>query len=72
MVFLADLFFSKGSLLLWDSRTPHGNWPNESSQWRMVQYTGMFPAPDDQRLQARRSVRKRKRKRHKQKTKNQK
>ncbi len=27
-----------GSLLIWDSRIPHGNYPNESSQFRMVQY----------------------------------
>jgi len=34
-----------GSLLMWDSRTPHGNFPNESSDFRIVQYTGMFPVP---------------------------
>jgi len=30
---------------MWDSRTPHGNFPNESSDFRIVQYTGMFPVP---------------------------
>jgi len=34
-----------GSLLMWDSRTPHGNYPNEGSDFRIVQYTGMFPVP---------------------------
>jgi len=39
-----------GSVLMWDSRLPHGNWPNNSSEWRMVQYTGLFPVPDDERF----------------------
>jgi len=37
-----------GSLLMWDSRTPHGNFPNESQHFRIVQYTGMFPVPNDE------------------------
>jgi len=40
-----------GSLLMWDSRTPHGNYPNESSNFRIVQYTGMFPVPQNKDLQ---------------------
>ena len=42
-----------GSLLIWDSRLPHGNYPNESSQFRMVQYITFFPAgekTEDERL----------------------
>jgi len=35
----------KGSILLWDSRLPHGNWPNDSKEFRIVQYTGMYPVP---------------------------
>jgi len=27
-----------GSLLIWDSRTPHGNYPNEGEGFRMVQF----------------------------------
>eukprot|EP01052_Picozoa_sp_SAG31_P028679 SAG31_NODE_2789_length_5089_cov_4.516433_1_plen_400_part_00 len=34
-----------GSVCLWDSRTPHGNFPNESNQWRLCQYIGLHPAP---------------------------
>jgi len=30
-----------GSLLIWDSRTPHGNYPNEGFDWRMVMYVTM-------------------------------
>jgi len=39
------IFMRKGSILMWDSRTPHGNYPNESNGFRIVQYTGMFPVP---------------------------
>lgn len=34
-----------GSAVLWDSRTPHGNFPNTSTSWRMCQYMGFHPAP---------------------------
>jgi len=34
-----------GSALLWDSRTPHGNFPNTSPGWRLCQYIGFHPAP---------------------------
>lgn len=34
-----------GSVVLWDARTPHGNYPNESGQWRICQYMGLHPAP---------------------------
>lgn len=34
-----------GSAVLWDSRTPHGNFPNSSPGWRMCQYLGFHPAP---------------------------
>jgi ectoine hydroxylase-related dioxygenase (phytanoyl-CoA dioxygenase family) len=39
------IFMRKGSILMWDSRTPHGNYPNESNGFRIVQYTGMYPYP---------------------------
>jgi len=32
---------------MWDSRTPHGNYPNQSNGFRIVQYTGMFPVPNE-------------------------
>eukprot|EP00051_Salpingoeca_urceolata_P023764 m.408878 g.408878 ORF g.408878 m.408878 type:complete len:362 (-) comp20150_c5_seq3:736-1821(-) len=35
----------KGSFVIWDSRLPHGNWPNEDDSFRMVLYLTMFPAP---------------------------
>eukprot|EP00656_Telonema_subtile_P044920 TRINITY_DN51189_c0_g1_i1.p1 TRINITY_DN51189_c0_g1~~TRINITY_DN51189_c0_g1_i1.p1 ORF type:complete len:167 (+),score=20.59 TRINITY_DN51189_c0_g1_i1:146-646(+) len=34
-----------GSVVLWDSRLPHGNFPNESGKWRLCQYLGFHPAP---------------------------
>jgi hypothetical protein len=34
-----------GSACLWDSRTPHGNFPNASQGWRLCQYLGFHPAP---------------------------
>ena len=36
----------KGSLLVWDSRLPHGNFPNNSDQMRIVQYLHMAPIAD--------------------------
>ena len=33
-----------GGLLIWDSRLPHQNWPNESAdEFRFVQYVTFFP-----------------------------
>jgi len=43
--YTTKIFMRKGSILMWDSRTPHGNYPNESNGFRIVQYTGMFPVP---------------------------
>mmetsp|Transcript_735 Transcript_735/g.1074 ORF Transcript_735/g.1074 Transcript_735/m.1074 type:complete len:328 (+) Transcript_735:93-1076(+) len=44
----------KGSLILWDSRTAHGNWPNQgSSEWRKVWYVTFYPRPDDPKLRKR-------------------
>ncbi len=37
----------KGSLLVWDSRLPHGNFPNNSSGMRIVQYLHMAPVADE-------------------------
>jgi hypothetical protein len=36
----------KGSLLVWDSRLPHGNFPNNSNGMRIVQYLHMAPVSD--------------------------
>eukprot|EP00008_Paramoeba_atlantica_P013275 CAMPEP_0201480434 /NCGR_PEP_ID=MMETSP0151_2-20130828/4913_1 /ASSEMBLY_ACC=CAM_ASM_000257 /TAXON_ID=200890 /ORGANISM="Paramoeba atlantica, Strain 621/1 / CCAP 1560/9" /LENGTH=235 /DNA_ID=CAMNT_0047862279 /DNA_START=492 /DNA_END=1199 /DNA_ORIENTATION=- len=34
----------RGGLLIWDSRLPHQNWPNESAdEFRFVQYVTFFP-----------------------------
>jgi len=35
---IVKIFMRKGSLLVWDSRLPHGNYPNESPDFRAVQY----------------------------------
>jgi len=32
-----------GSLVIWDSRLPHCNFPNDSDKFRYVQYVKMFP-----------------------------
>lgn len=37
----------KGSLLVWDSRLPHGNYPNNSNHMRIVQYLHMAPVTDE-------------------------
>jgi hypothetical protein len=37
----------KGSLLVWDSRLPHGNFPNNSNGMRIVQYLHMAPVSDE-------------------------
>ncbi|UJR07141.1 hypothetical protein I4U23_011429 [Adineta vaga] len=37
----------KGSLLVWDSRLPHGNYPNNSNRMRIVQYLHMAPIADE-------------------------
>lgn len=37
----------KGSLLVWDSRLPHGNYPNNSNAMRIVQYLHMAPVNDE-------------------------
>jgi hypothetical protein len=36
-----------GSLLIWDSRVSHGNFPNRSSSPRIVQYITMWPNKED-------------------------
>lgn len=35
-----------GSLLIWDSKLPHGNFPNSSDAFRMVQYLKSVPVDD--------------------------
>eukprot|EP01102_Stenamoeba_stenopodia_P021508 TRINITY_DN8692_c0_g1_i1.p1 TRINITY_DN8692_c0_g1~~TRINITY_DN8692_c0_g1_i1.p1 ORF type:complete len:390 (-),score=63.80 TRINITY_DN8692_c0_g1_i1:131-1300(-) len=37
----------KGSLLIWDSRMPHSNYPNSSNHFRACQYIKMFAASPD-------------------------
>jgi hypothetical protein len=37
----------KGCLLVWDSRLPHGNFPNNSNGMRIVQYLHMAPVADE-------------------------
>ncbi|UJR29326.1 hypothetical protein I4U23_010538 [Adineta vaga] len=37
----------KGSFIAWDSRLPHGNFPNENNQFRIVQYIAFESAKED-------------------------
>jgi len=37
------ILMEAGSLLIWDSRLPHQNFPNEDNTWRMVQYITYSP-----------------------------
>jgi len=47
----------KGSICCWDSRTPHGNWPNDNDKPRMVLYTALFPIPHDEKYEMRMEAR---------------
>eukprot|EP01108_Squamamoeba_japonica_P005264 TRINITY_DN4133_c0_g1_i1.p1 TRINITY_DN4133_c0_g1~~TRINITY_DN4133_c0_g1_i1.p1 ORF type:complete len:333 (+),score=83.56 TRINITY_DN4133_c0_g1_i1:1166-2164(+) len=50
---LTRILAPRGSLIIWDSRLPHGNWPNQGSdEWRKVLYMTFFPRPDDVHLRA--------------------
>ncbi|KAA8491768.1 hypothetical protein FVE85_8250 [Porphyridium purpureum] len=40
-----------GSLLVWNSQLPHGNFPNSGHQWRMVFYIKMIPVDDPREFQ---------------------
>jgi hypothetical protein len=42
----------RGSLLIWDSALPHGNYPNNSAEFRVVQYIRMAPRRDPSLLPA--------------------
>jgi len=46
---ITQITMKAGSLMIWDSRLPHGNYPNESSQFRMVQYITFFPCPQGEK-----------------------
>jgi len=38
-----------GSICIWDSRTPHGNWPNEgTAEWRCCFYLTYFCQPESE------------------------
>ncbi|CAF1414000.1 unnamed protein product [Adineta ricciae] len=37
----------KGSFVAWDSRLPHGNFPNNNNQFRIVQYIAFEPAKEN-------------------------
>lgn len=42
------IYARAGSLIIWDSRLPHANFPNQSAtSWRMVQYITYYPAEYD-------------------------
>jgi len=46
-----------GSLLVWDSRLPHQNYPNDDDTWRMVQYCTYFPVDTEQALEKQEELR---------------
>jgi len=45
---ISKITMRSGSLLVWDSRLPHGNYPNCSNQFRMVQYITFAPAMSEE------------------------
>eukprot|EP01112_Ceratiomyxa_fruticulosa_P021056 TRINITY_DN7331_c0_g2_i1.p1 TRINITY_DN7331_c0_g2~~TRINITY_DN7331_c0_g2_i1.p1 ORF type:complete len:347 (-),score=65.40 TRINITY_DN7331_c0_g2_i1:74-1114(-) len=45
---ITKITMRKGSLVIWDSRICHGNYPNESAQFRMVQYLTFHPAATEE------------------------
>jgi len=47
--FITKIGMRAGSFLIWDSRTPHGNFPNKDNTFRITQYITMFPADDSVR-----------------------
>lgn len=50
---LCKVTLRPGSLLIWDSRLPHGNWPNNDESFRMVFYMGCHVALQNAELQRR-------------------
>jgi len=42
------VLMKKGSLLVWDSRLPHQNYPNDDDTWRMVHYCTYVPVDPEQ------------------------
>ncbi|CAF2158463.1 unnamed protein product [Rotaria magnacalcarata] len=43
---IKQIHVRKGSFIVWDSRLPHGNFPNENDQFRIVQYITFEPPKD--------------------------
>ena len=43
---IQQIYLRKGSLLIWDSRICHGNYPNKSDSFRIVQYITFFPCKE--------------------------
>lgn len=44
---IQEIHVRKGSFIIWDSRIPHGNFPNNNDQFRIVQYITFEPAKED-------------------------
>jgi len=42
------VFMKAGSLLIWDSRLPHQNFPNDDDTWRIVQYVTYNPIKEEE------------------------
>jgi len=47
---VTKLSMRAGSVLIWNSQLPHGNYPNDSEDFRMVQYVKMTVADMDGQL----------------------
>jgi len=53
--YIQKITLRAGSFLIWDSRLPHGNFPNSGDQFRMVQYIRMEQSKenDEQKIKER-------------------
>ena len=47
----------EGSLIIWDQKTPHGSFPNDSHQFRIAQFLKVYPNTELCKSQARRKAR---------------
>lgn len=45
--FVQKITAPAGCFIIWDSRLPHGNYPNSSGAFRLVHYLTLHPAPAD-------------------------
>jgi len=51
------ILMDPGSLLVWDSRLPHQNYPNDDNTWRMIQYIRFKPVDKATEAEVKQQVR---------------